>query len=204
MLFRSQINSDDPSAIVAAYQSALRSTRTAHLQQEQLPRIAIVILAWAAIMLILLRNKTARWMLAGGMIYLLLFNGTYAVINGGVFSFSSLSSPAGFILNAMLIAAPCFTVGALLVFIKNKVDTRQPLQAALHIVQYDLSILAWLSLPVMLHYAINWIGPAWYMPDPTVSFLGLFSLLQTLAACVMGLLFSGLAGLMLRFRPKDS
>jgi len=194
-----RLDGTDPEQIVSAYQAALEGLRKTRLQEEQLPLLALIILGWLAILLILLRQKSSRLMLVGGLFYFLLFVFFYRVIGSRTFSFSSIDSPEGFILSSAWFTAPALAGGIILVWIADSPSAKQPLRTALSILYCSLAGIFWLSLPVLLQYAVNGLGAGWYMPDFTWAFLGLLGLVQVLLVALIGLIYSGLAGLSLRF-----
>jgi len=182
--------SDTPEDIVTAYQAALQSLRKTRLQQEQLPRIATAVIAWVALLLILFRQKTTRLMLAGGAVYLVLFAGTYLLFEGTVFSYSSLGGASDLILSVLAYSVIALGAGLMVAFIGTDRSLLQPIQFRLRIASASLVIAYMVCLPALLNYAFNWIGSTWYMPDPAITYLGLFSLVQVLAVSLLGAFFS--------------
>jgi hypothetical protein len=78
--------------IVSSYQSALDAARAARLGTERLPRLilAIIIMCLPAGVFILKRGREVAWLLVGAILYIIVFNFRYAIIDHRTYSLTDV------------------------------------------------------------------------------------------------------------------
>ncbi len=183
---------------VDAHQASLEYAYSfSGLLGERLPRavIPLLILAFIAYALYLLRGRALAWMLGGGLLYILLFNLRYAVIDGRTYSLSSVLSANELILYAAVTAAIALLFSWLVFTLGYKVFKQGPAHSANLVLNWILVTLALLAIPVLWSFTANGMLVSWRLPNFLSMFLGFLSLLQILLVSVLGLLLTGITSL---------
>jgi hypothetical protein len=187
---------------VARHQRALEEARLARLNRERLPRAALA-LPFALIPLVVMwrrRGRTIVRLLAGALLYLLLFNLRYAVLSGRTYSLSSVRSADELIAYCAITAALALLVAWLLTAFGLRLFRRPSVESARLALALALLVTYLLSLPVLLSYALNGALVGWTLPHMASTFLAFISLLQILVVGALGLLLVGLTALVARVR----
>ena len=146
--------------------------------------------------------KRLALLLAGGLVYLILFNGRYAILDDRVYSFSSLT---GYELVAYLIVTVLIALlfGGLVPLLGMRSWRGDSYCAAGLVLEYVLAIIYLLALPVMFNFAFNGFVARWTLPDFPSMFVGFLSLFQIALVAVLGLLLAGMFALIVGFlTPK--
>jgi hypothetical protein len=190
---------------VAAHQFALEAARTVRLNAERLPR---AILALAAVLLpgaVMLRKRghELAWLLGGAVLYGVLFNTRYAVLDGRTYSLSSVVSADGLIQYCAITALIALVVSWLLVSLGLKAFRRGPRRAGELVLGLTLITVYLLSLPVLWSFALNGATITWTLPDMGSSFLAFIALIQILLVAALGLVLAGLTALIARFATRE-
>lgn len=181
--------------VVAAHQSAMSEARQARLNLERAPRALLALLAafLPAALMLNKRGRTLGWMLCAGLLYLLLFNLRYAVIDGRTYSLSSVTGQDELILYvgstalfALLVSWLVLTAGLKL----YRAGSRRAMEVTLGFI---LAAIYLLSLPVILSYALNGGTVVWTLPDFPSTFLAFISMVQILFVGVLALPLAGAA-----------
>ncbi|HSB65748.1 MAG TPA: alkaline phosphatase family protein [Anaerolineales bacterium] len=186
------------SDVVTASQAGIIATQDNILNTQMLPRGLI------AIIVVLLLINLAAWhsrpyfgaMILGIAGYLLVFNVKYVLIDHKTYSLSSVVDATNLIASSALTTLLALLVGWILVMIGTKIYQFKPRKAADVTMKFILVMLAVLSIPIFLHYAMNGAIVTWALPNFLISFLGLIFLIQTLVVAAIGILFTGLAALL--------
>lgn len=191
--------------VVAATQSAMDAALTARLRTERLPRaiIAIVLALIPAGILLLRRGWTMAWLLAGALLYVVLFNVRYAVLAGRTYSLSSITSSGDFTSLVLLSALVAFALSWLLPAFGLRIFRRGPGSAARLTVALALTTVYLLLLPILWSFAVNGLFVTWALPDFGSMFVALLSGIQALIVAAGGVILCGVAALIARlaFRP---
>ena len=87
-------------AIKAAYQSALQASQAARMRTERMLRAGLAVPLVLVMVFLLWKIPRARlwWLLVSGMVYVLLFNLRYVLLDGRTYSLSSVTDPADLII----------------------------------------------------------------------------------------------------------
>jgi hypothetical protein len=192
------------SSIVPAYQAALEAARTARLRSERLPRLllALVVALMPAAVLFLKRGRDVAWLLAGAVLYVLLFNLRYAVLDGRTYSLSSVLSAGELILYCVMTALLALVISWLVSSLGVGAFRRGPRRATGWALALTLVTIYLLSLPVLWHFLFNGALVTWTLPDMLSMFLGFLSLIQILVVAVGGLVLTGLTALIAWFAGR--
>jgi hypothetical protein len=177
--------------IVSATQTALNQARLARLGSERIWRnvLAAFLAILPGYLLFLRKDKKFLWLIAGAVLYILLFNLRYAVIDGLTYSLASFNQGATYLLvyNAMTAAVAIILAWLVPMFGLRafKAGPRKAVETALGYIWFTLYLLA---LPILLSFAVNGFTLTWTLPEWHTLFIGLLSLIQSLIVAVVGLL----------------
>ncbi len=186
---------------VALHQSALEAARAARLNAERWPRAilaAMVLLAPVALVLIkkpAWGDSSVVWLVGGAILYAVLFNLRYAVLDGRTYSLSSVTSADDLILYCAITAFLALTLSWLVVSLAVGTFRRPPRLAAGMTLGLTLVTVYVLALPVGWSFVLNGASVTWTLPDFTSSFMGFISLVQILMVALAGWLLTGLSAL---------
>jgi len=190
--------------VVTAHQLALEASRAARLRAERLPRalLALALLLLCAAVIFRRRGRELAWLLAGALLYLVLFNLRYAVLDGRTYSLSSVASADELIAYSASTALLAMLGSWLVTALGLRVFRRGARQAGGLVLGLTLLVLFLLSIPVLCSYVLNGALITWTLPHMSSMFLGFISLIQMLLVAVVGLLLAGLTALIARFVPS--
>lgn len=190
---------------VAAHQYALDAARTARLNTERLPRagLALIVVLLPAIVMFRKRGRDLAWLLGGAVLYGVLFNLRYAVLDSLTYSLSSVVGANELILYCAITALIALTVSWLVSSWGLKVFRRGPRQAAELALGLTLITVYLLSLPVLWSFMLNGALVTWTLPDMGSLFLAFIALIQILIVAVLGPVLTGLTALAARFAARE-
>lgn len=184
--------------INAAYQTALVDAQSARLKTERMLRAAIALPVVLMMLYLLWRVPRAKlwWLLVSAMIYVLLFNLRYVVLDGRTYSLSSIDSANGMILYSGVTASLSFLLAWFVSsFGLGHLRTGNFTQSAQLAIQQALIISAVLAVPVVWSFVANGPMISWILPDFNSSFAGLLSLIQILFVNLSAILLGGVTAL---------
>jgi len=192
---------DDP---VAAHQAAMDAALSARLNAERLPRaiLALVIALVPAVVMFRWRGRDLAWLLGGAVLYQVLFNLRYAVLDRLTYSLSSVVGVNEFILYCAITAMIALVASWLVSAWGGKVFRREPRQAGEFTFGLVFVTIYLLSLPVLWNFALNGARITWALPDMGSLFLGFIALIQILLVAVLGLVLAGVTGLVARLGAR--
>ena len=181
--------------IVTVTQTAISQARLARQGSERIWRnVFAAFLAIAPGYLLFLRkDKNNLWLLAGAVLYILLFNLRYAVFDGRTYSLSSIDSATWLIAYSVTTAAIAAILGWFVPMLGLHAFKAGPRKAAEIALGYIWFTIYLLSLPILLSFAINGFIVTWTLPEWYTLFTGLLSLIQSLAVAALGLVLVGIS-----------
>jgi hypothetical protein len=190
--------------LVAAHQAAMEAARDARLKAERLPRtiLALAVVLVPAGVMFWKRGRTLGWLLAGAVLYLILFNLRYALLDGRTYSLSSVASADELLLYCAITAALALIIAWLITSFGLGAFRRGPRRASELVLALTLVILYLLLLPVLWSFALNGALVTWTLPDMGSMFLAFISLIQFLVVSVFGLVLAGLTALIASFAKE--
>jgi len=117
---------------VTTHQAALAAARSARLNAERLPRalLALIVVLLPAIVMLRKRGRDLAWLLGGAVLYQVLFNLRYAVLDGRTYSLSSVVSADELILYCATTALIALVISWLVASWGSGAFRREPRQAA--------------------------------------------------------------------------
>jgi hypothetical protein len=184
--------------IVATTQKAMTMSTQARQSSERIWRN--VLAAFLAILpgyiLFIRKDKKVFWLLAGGVLYIVIFNLRYAIIDGRTYSIASVNGASWLILYSASTAAIAVIIGWLVPMFGLRAFTISSQKAATITLGYFWSTLYLLALPILLSFAVNGFIVTWTLPEWYTLFIGLLCLIQVLVVAFVGILMTGItAGL---------
>lgn len=194
---------DDVAAFFRAH-PVVEGARNARLAGERWPRaiLAVILAVAPAVVLFLKRSRAVAWMLGGAVLYVVIFNLRYAVIDGRTYSLSSVASANDLILYSATTALIALAVSWLAVSLGLGSFRQGPRPAAESTLGLALTTLYLLLLPVLVSFALNGATLTWTLPDFSTLFMAFISLVQGLMVAALGLLLTGVAALIGVFARK--
>jgi hypothetical protein len=182
---------------VSIVQEEMSAAKLSRLNAERIPRfilaaILVLLPAWA---LFQKRGRIVKWLLAGAVVYLVLFNLGYAVIDGRTYSLSSVGGVEDIGMFTVGATASAFLVVWCILIYGLKLNRAAPRQAAETSLALTFVTLYLLALPILWSFALNGLLITWTLPDMASMFIGFLSALQALTVAAIGLFFMGLSAL---------
>ncbi|MBE3037990.1 MAG: alkaline phosphatase family protein, partial [Chloroflexi bacterium] len=181
--------------IVSATQAAMNQARLARLGSERIWRnvLAAFLAILPGYLLFLRKDKKLLWLMAGAVLYVLLFNLRYAVIDGRTYSLASVEGATWLIIYGATTAAVAVILGWLVPMFGLRAFKAGPRKAAETALGYIWFTIYLLALPILLSFAINGFIVTWTLPEFYTLFIALLSLIQSLIVAAVGLVLVGLA-----------
>ncbi len=178
---------------VAATQAAITAARTSRATSERLPRLllALVIVGVLGFVVWRTRSRALAWMVGAALVYVLIFNLKYAVLDGRSYSLSSVISAGDMIVTIATNAALAVSVAWLVLLLALRLYRQAPAVAAQTTLNWALLTMALVGLPALLSFVLNGAQVSWALPEPATYFLGFLAAMQMLVIAVVGLLLAG-------------
>ncbi len=200
-----QIDLEPGEDVVAAHQFTLDATRTARLNAERLPRaiLALIAILCPAVVMFRMRGRELAWLVGGAVLYQVLFNFRYAVLDSRTYSLSSVASADEVILYCAVTALIALVVSWLVSSLGLQAFRRGPQRAGELALGLTLVTIYLLSFPVLWSFVLNGALIAWTLPDMGSMFLAFIALIQVLLVAALGVLLTGLTALIARFAARE-
>jgi hypothetical protein len=144
-------------------------------------------------LLFLRKDGRLLWLLAGAVLYVLLFNLRYAVIDGLTYSLASIEGVAWLIIYCATTVAGAIALGWLIPMFglsAFKTGSRKAAEIALGYIWFTIYMLA---IPILFSFAFNGFTVTWTLPEFYSLFIGLLSLIQLLLVAAFGLVLIGVS-----------
>jgi hypothetical protein len=182
---------------VKVYQAALENAHLKRLNAERIPRllVALVAVLLPPVFLMRKRGRERLWLLGAAVIFVVLFNLRYAVLDQRTYSLSTVISSNELIQYCALTAALALLVSWLVFSLGMKVFRQPPRQAAEHSLDLALATSYLVALPLLYSFVMNGAVITWTLPGFLSMYLGFLATIQILIVAVVGLVLAGVAGL---------
>ena len=189
-----------------SYVIAMDSARSNRLAHERVWRnlAAITLAVLPAYFLVISGKKKLLWLVGGALVYALAFNFRYAVLDGRMYSLSSVDSQAWLITYTAITAFIALVIGWLVSMLRLRAfqaGSREAAETTLGFVFFTIYLL---SLPILVSFAVNGILVTWALPEFYTSYLALLSLIQWIFVAGFGLLLAGAAALIAHYVPQPA
>jgi len=190
-----EIPQDEDGNVVFEPQRVMELVRKEQVNAERLPRLLLAgvlaliplgVLGWVW-------KKGTGWLVIGTLVYHLVFNLWYALVNGKGYTFSYVVGPMELVLDGVITALLAFAAGWLVVVLGRrmfKLGARKAVECTFALM---LVILYTLTLPILWSLAWDGLFVGRFLPDFTRSYVALLAMVQGLAVGVVTLLFAGIA-----------
>ena len=197
-----QFQSTDPFSYVLAIDNA----RADRLARERVWRnfLAIVFAVLPAYFLVINAKKKILWLAGGSLIYLLVFNVRYAILDGFTYSLSSVKSQEWLLTYIAVTSGVALLFGWLVSMLRLKAfqaSSGDAAKTSLGLVLFTIYILA---LPILVSFAMNGVLVTWTLPNFVTSYIALISLIQWIIVAALGLLLTGVAALVAQLVPSSA
>jgi hypothetical protein len=126
------------------------------------------------------------------------------LIDHKTYSLSSVTDPGSLILSTGVTTTTAMVIAWLVFYLGARVHQMRPVLAAQAIFKFIFSMLAFLSIPVLLNYVYNGLLITWALPDFLVAFLGLIFLMQLALVSAVGLVLTAITSLISIFSAKKA
>ncbi len=183
-----------------SYMNTLETISSGRLNSERFWRILIsaIVVVLPIVFFIRRRGKRDWWLFIGALIYIVLFNFRYAILDGLTYSLSSISSAAGFITYMTSTAAFSLVISWLVIMARFKGFRSSPRRAAEMTLDFVLSTIYLLVVPILVSFAWNGLITTWTLPEFYTIFIALLSYVQIIFVVLAGFLLAGTSALIAR------
>jgi hypothetical protein len=183
--------------VVSATQTAMKQAHDGRLAGERVWRnmVAVLLALLPAYILFIRKNKKVLWLAAGALVYILLFNFRYAILDGRTYSLASVESATWLITYTATTSAIAVILAWLVPMLGLRAFKSGPRRAAEITLGYAWFTVYLLALPILLSFAINGAIITWTLPEFYTLFLGLLSIIQWIFVAAVGLVLTGLSAL---------
>ena len=190
--------------VVNIYQEAMDAARAQRLFRERTWRglAALLLAAIPAAVLFLKRGRKIAWLLAGALLYVLLFNLRYAVLDGRTYSLSSVESQTWIITYTATTALIALVIAWLVAMLTLRAFRLGPGGAAKTSLGFVFITIYLLALPVLVSFALNGPLVTWTLPEFYTSYIALQSLIQWIIVAAAGLVLTGISAGIARLVAK--
>lgn len=197
---------EESDAVVSATQLAMELARTGRLARERVWRnmLALFFIILPPYLLIIRREKKLLWSLAGALVYLLIFNLRYAVLDKNTYGLSTITDQMVLIIYIAVTAGVAMLLAWLAVMFGQRAFRSGAKQAAGSALSFVWVTLYMLSIPVMFNFAINNYIATWTLPEFTIQYLGFYAVAQGLFVAAIGMLLVGISALIGKFATKKA
>jgi hypothetical protein len=165
---------------------------------------AITLAVLPAYFLVISGKKKLLWLAGGAIVYALLFNFRYAILDGRTYSLSSVDGQIWLITYTAVTAFIALVIGWLVAMLRSRAfqaGSRKAAGTSLGFVFFTIYLLA---LPILVNFAINGIVVTWTLPEFYTSYIALLSLIQWIFVAAFGLVLTGAAALVAHYAPQPA
>ncbi len=174
--------------------NTIDAIRLARLTSERLPRGLIALLVFLAtfIFIIWKRDKNLIWYIVAVLIYLIVFNVRYLLIDARTYSLSSVDSVSQIITYFGITCSVALLAAQVFVAWRTQLLGQKPYQVFLIMVDASFILITILSWPVLFSFFINGWKATWTLPDFASAFFGFAGTLQILMVSMLTFILAGL------------
>ncbi|MGZ6347339.1 MAG: alkaline phosphatase family protein, partial [Anaerolineales bacterium] len=199
----SSINIGD-GEIVSAAETGIKQAIQTRLSGERIWRnmLAVFLAILPGYLLFVRKDKKVLWLVAGAILYIVLFNLRYAIIDGRTYSLSSIKGANWLIVYIGITTVVAVIIGWLVPVFGLRAFVGEPHKSIKITLGYIWLIIYLLALPILLSFAVNGLSVTWTLPEWYTMFIGLISLVQWLFVGLAGLLLTGLLAILSQLNRK--
>jgi hypothetical protein len=184
--------------------SSIEAIRNARLSSERLPRFILVTFLFGFAVFLIFKNwnKNILIGLIGSIIYILLFNIRFLLLDGRGYSLSTLEGVNQAILYFGSITITTLLITWLILLFLQKWYEQKPAIAFENSAVFFLMLIFALSVPVLFSFVLNGWKMTWHLPEFTSEMAAFINTLQIIFIAGGGILLSGLSAATCFFREK--
>jgi hypothetical protein len=186
-------------ATVIEAQALLLKLHDNRLMRERAIRamIAMIVLGFFIYFFSKLKPRKPLLLLIGiGLLYSLLFNIRYLLIDKHPYSLSWVTGQIDLIQYCAITTGIAFTFCWLIYFLLSKLYFQNPYDTALQIFSVTLTTLFIVSMPIFISFIVNGILISWTLPDVSTMFTCFLALIQSMLISIIGIILAGLSALL--------
>jgi hypothetical protein len=199
----SSINVGD-GEFVSATETALNQAIQTRLSSERIWRnmLAAFLAILPGYILFVRKDRKALWLMAGAILYVVLFNLRYAIIDGRTYSLASIEGANWLIIYTGTTALFAGLIAWLVPMIGLRAFAAGFHKSIVTTLGYVWFVMYLLALPILLSFAINGLSITWTLPEWNTMFIGLLSLIQWLFVALGGLFLTGILAVLGQLKRK--
>lgn len=184
---------------------AISTLRQMRLTKERIARGILPIGYAVGLIFFFFYRKTDFWSVwVGSLVFLLIFNIRYLLLDGRSYSFSTIDTPTDLILYITVTSLVALAVASLVYLWMNRRNSSTVAATIQAELSFVIALDCLLLIPPIVHAWWNGILPTWTLPDFKIYFYGLFFLIQLLIVSVGGIMFAFLIGFAQRILHKSA
>ena len=189
-----------------SYVIAINDARTNRLARERVWRnvAAIALAVLPAYLLVISGKKKAFWLAGGALVYVLVFNFRYAILDGRTYSLSSVEGQTWLITYTAVTASVALVIGWLVAMLRLHAFQAGPRKAAETSLGFVFFTIYLLALPILVSFAVNGVLVTWALPEFYTAYIALLSLIQWIFVAALGLSLTGVAALIANYVPRPA
>jgi hypothetical protein len=183
--------------VVSVHQSAIDASYRSLSGAERRIRtiLALFLAALPASLLYRKRGRDVAIWLGAAILFLVLFNLRYAVLDGLTYSLSSVTGATDLVMYVGMTTVITLSLAWIVGMLALKAFHHGVRQAAKQSLALVWVIIYILSLPVLFNFSLNGFLVDWRLPDFPSSFLGFLSLVQILFVGLLGPVLTGIGAM---------
>jgi hypothetical protein len=192
--------------IVSATETALKKAIQARLSSERIWRnmLAAFLAILPGYIFFVRKDRKALWLMAGAILYVVLFNLRYAIIDGRTYSLASIEGANWLIIYTGTTTFVAVLIAWLVPMLGLRTFADGSHKTIVTTLGYIWFIMYLLALPILLNFAINGLSVTWTLPEWNTMFIGLLSLIQWLFVALAGLFLTGILAVQAQLTRKHA
>ena len=176
-------------AAVTSVQNSILIARNTRLKNEILKRVLIVFVFLGTCFIFMLRIKKRKILfsyLLTGILFLMIFNFRYFVIDKHPYSLSWITSQNELVTYITVTSIISFFISWLFFNIVTMTFVKSPQEISLNTLYITISTIFLVGSPIYISFAINGPLVSWTLPDMLSMYLAFLALLQCMFIAVIG------------------
>jgi hypothetical protein len=180
--------------------------RAARLWKEQLPRFILAGLLFVTIFFLVIKNwnKGRIPLIIGAILYLILFNIRFLLIDSRGYSLSSMEGVNEAILYFGITTATTLVITWTILYLSQKWFTLEPDRVFKMSADFCLILIFILALPVLVSYGLNGWKASWHLPEFNSVMVAFINTLEIIFCATIAILLAGLSACIAAIRGINS
>lgn len=176
--------------------ATIAELRAARLRKEQLPRYILAALLFITILFLIIKNwnKEQVPLFIGTILYLILFNIRFLLIDGRGYSLSSMEGVNEAILYFGSLTVTTMVIALAYLSLGQKWFLQKPGRVFKMVLDYCLILIFILFIPVMFSYGLNGWKADWHLPEFNSVMVAFINTFQIIFSTAVAIPLAGLTG----------